>query len=77
MLFGRNAAPNIWNRHNVIESERVKDIEQKLHRWRYLSHHPEAERDMAWLLNRLAELDARVADLEVCLRRYDWMYFLP
>jgi hypothetical protein len=77
MLFGRNTAPNIWNGNNVTESERVRDIEQKLHQWGYLSHHPDAERDMAWLLIRLAELRARVTDLEGRLPRNDWIYFLP
>jgi hypothetical protein len=39
----------------VTDVERFHDIEQKLHQWGYLSHHRDAERDVAWLLDQLAE----------------------
>jgi hypothetical protein len=34
-------------RRGVTDTERLHDIEQKLRCWGYLSHHPDAERDVA------------------------------
>lgn len=61
----------------VTDAERLHDIEQKLRCWGYLSHHPDAERDLAWLLERLAEQDEHIAELEARLRRVDWAFSLP
>ena len=33
----------------------------------YLSHHPHAEHDVAWLRDQLTERDARIAELEARL----------
>jgi len=52
----------------VTDVERLHDIEQKLRCWGYLSHYPDAECDVAWLLERLAEQTERVAELEARLR---------
>ena len=48
----------------MTDAERLHDIEQKLRCWGYLSHYPDAERDVAWLLAQLADRDARIAELE-------------
>ena len=69
--------PNIGNRNRVIDAGRLHDIKEKLNRWGYLSHHPEAECDMAWLLGQLDERDARIARLEERLEKNDWMLLLP
>jgi hypothetical protein len=46
----------------VTDAARLSDIEQKLRCWGYLSHYPDAEHDVAWLLEQLAEPDARIAE---------------
>ena len=61
----------------MTDAERLHDIEQKLRCWGYLSHYPDSERDMAWLLERLAEREARIVELEMRLRARDWFYSLP
>lgn len=61
----------------MTDAERVRDIEEKLRLWGYLSHHRDAERDVAWLLDRLADLDARIAELQARLQHDDWMFSLP
>ena len=59
------------------DNERVNDITQKLCCWGYLSHFRDAERDVAWLLEKLAERDARIAELETKLRETAWILSLP
>jgi hypothetical protein len=61
----------------VTDAERFDDIAKKLSSWRYLSHYPDAERDMAWLLERLHERNVRIAELETRLRRNEWIFLLP
>ncbi|HEV2356653.1 MAG TPA: hypothetical protein VGZ23_03460 [bacterium] len=61
----------------MTDAERLRDIEQKLRCWGYLSHYPDAEHDVAWLLDQLAERDARIAELEARLQRNDWAFSLP
>ena len=61
----------------MTHAERLSDIVEKLHRWKYLSRYPEAERDMAWLLERLGERNARITELEAKLRRNEWIFLLP
>jgi hypothetical protein len=61
----------------VTDAERFSDIMKKLSSGGYLSHYPDAERDMAWLLEKLGELDVRVAELEARLRRNEWIFLLP
>lgn len=61
VLFGRRLAPNIWNGNHVTDAECLHDIGQKLRCWGYLSHYPDAERDVTWLLDRLAEQGERIA----------------
>ncbi|HYM69465.1 MAG TPA: hypothetical protein VEZ44_07700 [bacterium] len=58
-------------------TERLRDIKEKLARWAYLSHHPEAERDMHWLLGQLDEHRAHIARLEERLKQYEWAFRLP
>jgi len=53
----------------VTDVERLHDIEQKLRCWGYLSHYPDAVRNVARLLDQLAERDARIAELEARLRQ--------
>ena len=53
----------------MSDAERLHDIAQKRRCWGYPSHHPDAERDVAWLLDQLAGRDARIAELEARLRR--------
>jgi len=76
-MFGRKPLPNVRNEIGVTGGERLHDIEQKLRCWGYLSHYPDAERDVAWLLDQLAERDARIAELEARLRRHEWALSLP
>jgi hypothetical protein len=76
-LFGRSRAPNIGNARTVTDAERLEDIRQKLCCWRYLSHFPDAERDMAWLLELLAERDGRITELETRLTVSEWTVHLP
>lgn len=45
--------------------------------WGSLSHYPDAERAVAWLLDRLAERDARITELEARLRHDEWAFRLP
>lgn len=59
------------------DGERLHDITQKLCCWGYLSHFPDAERDVAWLLERLAEREARILELEAQLKRMEWLVSLP
>jgi len=40
---------------SLTAAERLNDIKEKLNRREYLSHHPEAECDTAWLLQQLDE----------------------
>jgi len=69
--------PNFGNRNRVTDAERLDDIKEKFHRWRYLSHHPEAECDMAWLLEQLDKREAHIARLEERLEKKDWILSLP
>ena len=62
--FGRRHVPNIRKAKCVTDAERLHDIEQKSRLLGNLSHYADAERDAAWLLDHLAERDARVAELE-------------
>jgi hypothetical protein len=61
----------------VTDGERLSDIVEKLRCWGYLSHFPDAERDVAWLLEQLAARQARIAELEAKLRDTEWMSLLP
>jgi hypothetical protein len=61
----------------VTDTQRLHDIEQKLRCWGYLSHYPDAEYDVAWLLERLAEQSERIAELEAQLQRVEWTFSLP
>ena len=61
----------------MTDAERLHDIEQKLRCWGYLSHYPDAERDVAWLLERRAEQEACIAELEARLRQAAWASSLP
>jgi hypothetical protein len=72
-LFGKNVPPNIRKRSDVTDPQRLHDIEQKLRCWGYLSHYPDAEHDVAPLLDQLAERDARIAELEALLARNEWV----
>jgi len=47
----------------------VTDVERLHDCWGYLSHYPDAEHDVAWLLEQLADRGARIADLEARLQR--------
>ena len=68
--------PNIRT-ERVTDAERLHDIQQKLRCRGYLSHYPEAERDVAWLLNRRPSGTRRFAELEVRLRRNELAFLLP
>ena len=59
------------------DGERVNDITQKLCCWGDLSHFRDAECDVAWLLEKLAERDARIVELETKLRETAWILSLP
>ena len=61
----------------MTDAERLHDIEQKLRGWGYLSHYRDAEGDVAWLIDQLAERDARIVELEARLRRAEWLFSLP
>lgn len=61
----------------MTDGERLSDIEQKLRCWGYLSHYPDAERDVAWLLEELTERDARIAALQAKLKATEWTSLLP
>lgn len=76
-LFGRGLVPNDGNATRVTDGERLEDITQKLRCWGYLSHFPDAERDVAWLLDQLAERDERIVALETRLRESEWLLSLP
>ena len=69
--------PNTGNRSRVTDAERLHDIKEKLNRWGYLSHHREAECDMAWLLEQLDEREAHIARLEARSEKNDWTLLLP
>jgi len=73
VLFGRKPLPNVRNDIGVTDAERLHDIEQKLRCWGYR----DAERDVAWLLDQLAERDARIAGLEAWLQRNEWVFSPP
>ena len=61
-----------------IGSARAKiDWQRRLRCSGYLSHYPDAEHDLAWLLNQLAERDARIAELKAQQRQDAWMPSLP
>jgi len=62
---------------SLTAAERLNDIREKLNRWGYLSHHPEAECDMAWLLEQLDEREAHIARLDERLEKSDWILLLP
>ena len=59
----------------MTEAERLSDIAKKLFSWRYLSHYPDAECDVVWLLEKLDERNVRIAELEARLRQNEWVYF--
>jgi len=61
----------------VTDAERFNDIMKKLSSWGYLSHYPDAERDIVWLVEKLGERDVRIAELEARLRRNEWIFLLP
>lgn len=61
----------------MTDRDRLDDITQKLRCWGYLSHFPDAERDMAWLIAKLVEREDRIAELETRLRYADWTLSLP
>ncbi|MHB8732818.1 MAG: hypothetical protein ACYDAB_13620 [bacterium] len=61
----------------MTEGERLRDITQKLRDWGYLSHFPDAERDVAWLLEQVAKRNARIAELELKVKRTAWILSLP
>lgn len=61
----------------MTDADRVEDIRQKLCCWGYLSHFPDAERDVAWLLEKLTERDLRIAQLEADVARREWILSLP
>jgi hypothetical protein len=61
----------------VTDAERLTDIKQKLRCYGYLSHYPDAERDVTWLIEQLAERNARLAELEAKLRLHEWGLSLP
>jgi hypothetical protein len=77
MFVRQDAATERQERSGVTDADRLHDIEQKLHCWGYLSHYPDAERDMAWLLDQLAERNGRIAELEARLQRAEWTFSLP
>jgi hypothetical protein len=79
MVGGHRPKPLLdhQERSGVTDPDRLRDIEQKLRCWGYLSHYPEAERDLSWLLDHLAERDVRIAALEARLQRNEWMFSLP
>jgi hypothetical protein len=54
----------------------LRDIKEKLNRWGSLSHHPEIECDMAWLLEQPGEQEAQIARLEARLETIDWILLL-
>ena len=59
------------------DSERLNDIAQKLRCWGYLSHFPDAEQDVAWLVEKLVERDERIAELKARLKYAEWTSSLP
>ena len=61
----------------MTDAGRLREIKDKLDRGRYLSHHPEAEGDMAWLLEQLDEREAHIARLDERLEKSDWILLLP
>ncbi|HLW47348.1 MAG TPA: hypothetical protein VKW09_06225 [bacterium] len=61
----------------MTDDERLHDIMRKLRCFGYLSHFPDAERDVAWLIEQLAERDLRIADLEARLKDTAWLLSLP
>jgi hypothetical protein len=62
---------------SATDVERLHDVEQKLRCCGYLPHYPDAEHDVAWLLDHLAERDARIAEFEAQLQRNEWALRLP
>ena len=61
----------------MTDGDRLNDIAQKLRCWGYLAHFPDAERDVAWLVAKLVEREARIAELEARLRYVEWTLSLP
>jgi hypothetical protein len=61
----------------VTDGARLSDIAQKLFSWRYLSHYPDAERDMAWLLEKVRERDVILEGLEAKFEQREWVLPLP
>ena len=61
----------------MTNAGRLRGIKEKLNRWGSLSHHPEAECDMAWLLEQPGEQEAQIARLEARLETIDWILLLP
>jgi hypothetical protein len=66
-----------FNAGPPADAGRLNDITQKLRCWGYLSHFPDAERDVAWLVEKLVERDERIAELEARLRYAEWTLSLP
>jgi len=63
-LVRRRPLPNINNGTRVPNVVPLHDTEQKFAAGAALSHHRDAERDVAWLLDHMAERDARIEELE-------------
>jgi hypothetical protein len=61
----------------VTEAERLNNIAKKLWCHGCLSHYPELEHDIVWLLEKLRERDVCIAELEARMKRNDWMMLLP
>ena len=61
----------------MTDAERLNDIAQKLRCYRHLGHHPDAERDVAWLIEQLAKRGARIEELEARSQLHDWGFSLP
>jgi hypothetical protein len=61
----------------MTDAERLNDISEKLFHWGYLSSYPDAEHDVAWLLEKLGERNRRIAELKTRLRRNECIFLLP
>ena len=60
----------------MTDTDRLHDSAQKLRCDRYLAHHPDAERDVPWLIEQVAEWDARIAVWEALLQRNECAFLL-